>query len=69
MSMKNKTRKDEKPKLTEKQKIVLTLFNNGIGYNAISRQLDMSVSSVHYILNGRKGKNRKFKGIRHLSTA
>lgn len=58
----------EKIELTAKQKTVLTLFDAGFSYNEIARQCKMSVSSIHYILNGRKGKYRKFKGIRHLST-
>lgn len=58
----------EEKQLTEMQKTVLALLNAGFSCNAIARKLKMSPGSIHYILAGRKGKYRKFKGIRHLST-
>ena len=57
-----------KQKLTKEQKKILALFKAGFSYREIAQDREMSVSSVHYILNGRKGKYRKFKGVRHLST-
>lgn len=57
-----------KQKLTPEQKKIKALHKGGFTYREISKEMDKAVSTIHYVLNGRKGKYRKFKGVRHLST-
>jgi len=57
-----------KNKLTKEQRLILALFKDKWTYREIAKETGKSVSTIHYTINGRPGKYRKFKGVRHLST-